>query len=387
MKLSSDSVAGCIARVLKARGIERVFALCGGHIMPIWMRLDAEGIRIIDVRDERAAVHMAQAQAELTAGLGVALVTAGPGVTNAMTGIANAHVARAPVLILSGTPPRPQENRGGLQDVDHTLLLRSITRYARTVREPTLALTELDEAIARAFGECGEPGPAYLDFPTDTLRSEVPKALQLPEHIETKLRPEMLPDPTSIARAIEVLWSAKRVLVISGRGARGAGPELVQLLDKLQAVYLDTGESRGLVPETHPSVVAAMRGVVMSDADVVLTIGRRLDFQLAFDRLQCSVMRASCASVMFPANCATTDAERWRSARHLPPRSGRLLPLRAITDQRSIRIGRRGYAPVTWSAPPSCEQQWLWPQKARMGVFIRTRYSPRSRRGSTPPQL
>ena len=83
MKLSADSVAGCIARVLKARGIERVFALCGGHIMPIWMRLDAEGIRIIDVRDERAAVHMAQAQAELTGELGVALATAEPGVTNA----------------------------------------------------------------------------------------------------------------------------------------------------------------------------------------------------------------------------------------------------------------------------------------------------------------
>ena len=96
MKLSSDSVAGCIARLLKARGIERVFALCGGHIMPIWMRLDAENIRIIDVRDERAAVHMAQAHAELTGQLGVALVTAGPGVTNAMTGVANAHVARPP---------------------------------------------------------------------------------------------------------------------------------------------------------------------------------------------------------------------------------------------------------------------------------------------------
>ena len=282
MKLSADSVAGCIARVLKARGIERVFALCGGHIMPIWMRLDAEGIRIIDVRDERAAVHMAQAQAELTGELGVALVTAGPGVTNAMTGIANAHVSRAPVLVLSGTPPRPQENRGGLQDVDHTLLLRSITRYARTVREPTLVLAELDEAIARAFGECGEPGPAYLDFPTDTLRSEIPKALQLAEHIEAKPRAEILPDPTSVDRAVDVLWSAKRVLVISGRGARGAGTELVQLLDKLQAVYLDTGESRGLVADTHPSVVAAMRGAVLSDADVVLTVGRRLDFQLAF---------------------------------------------------------------------------------------------------------
>ena len=282
MRLSPDSSAGCIARLLAARGIDRVFALCGGHIMPIWMRLDAEGIRIIDVRDERAAVHMAQAHAELTGGLGVALVTAGPGVTNAMTGIANAHVSRAPVLILSGAAPRPQENRGGLQDVDHTAMLRGITRYARTVREPSLVLAELDEAIARAFGECGEPGPAYLDFPIDTLRADIPKALQLAEHIEVKPRAETLPDPGAVARAVDVLWSAKRVLVVSGRGARGAGDELVQLLDKLQGVYLDTGESRGLVPDQHPSVVAAMRGAVMSDADVVLTVGRRLDFQLAF---------------------------------------------------------------------------------------------------------
>ena len=140
MKAHPDSVAGLVARALKRRGVERVFALCGGHIMPIWMRLDAEGIRIVDVRDERAAVHMAQAHAELTGELGVALVTAGPGVTNAMTGIANAHVSRAPVLVLSGASPRPQENRGGLQDIDHTQLVRSITRYARTVRETDAGL-------------------------------------------------------------------------------------------------------------------------------------------------------------------------------------------------------------------------------------------------------
>src|SRR6201987_451437 len=161
MKVSPDSAADLIARLLKRRGVARVFALCGGHIMPIWMRLDAEGIRIIDVRDERASVHMAQAHAELTGELGVALVTAGPGVTNAMTGIANAHVSRAPVLVLSGTPPRAQENRGGLQDMDHTQLVRSITRYARTIRETGLVLQELNEAVARAYGEGGEPGPAY----------------------------------------------------------------------------------------------------------------------------------------------------------------------------------------------------------------------------------
>jgi acetolactate synthase-1/2/3 large subunit len=282
MKAAPDSVADVIARVLKRRDVARVFALCGGHIMPIWMQLDAHGIQIVDMRDERAAVHMAQAHAELTGELGVALVTAGPGVTNAMTGIANAHVSRAPVLIISGTNTRPQENRGGLQDMDHTHLVRSITRYARTVREPTLALTELDEAIARAFGDGGEPGPAYIDFPVDTLRSIVPKPLLLEEHFRPKPRQALRPDPAQVAAAVDLLWSARRVLVISGRGARGAGAELVALLDRLGAVYLDTGESKGLVPDSHPSVVAAMRGAVMGDADVVVTVGRRLDFQLAY---------------------------------------------------------------------------------------------------------
>src|ERR1700757_443627 len=191
--LSDDCVASLVARFLKARGVDRVFALCGGHIMPIWMRIDAEGIAIVEVRDERAATYMAHAYGELTGRLGVALVTAGPGVTNAMTGIANAHVSRAPVLVLAGTNPRTQENRGGLQDLDHTHLVRSITRYARTVREPSLALAELDEAISRALGEGGEPGPSYIDFPVDTLRSLVPKALQLEEHFRPKPRPVLLP--------------------------------------------------------------------------------------------------------------------------------------------------------------------------------------------------
>ena len=386
MKLSADSVAGCIARVLKARGIERVFALCGGHIMPIWMRLDAEGIRIIDVRDERAAVHMAQAQAELTGELGVALVTAGPGVTNAMTGIANAHVSRAAVLVLSGTPPRPQENRGGLQDVDHTLLLRRITRYARTVREPTLVLAELDEAIARAFGECGEPGPAYLDFPTDTLRSEIPKALQLAEHIEAKPRAEILPDPISVDRAVDVLWSAKRVLVISGRGARGAGTELVQLLDKLQAVYLDTGESRGLVADTHPSVVAAMRGAVLSDADVVLTVGRRLDFQLAFG----SPAVFGDARFVRIGDVPGELRDNRRGAVEICASPG--AALRALI---AAAGNRRAAVDGDWAAKlrsgheeraAKLRNAWPRPPKARMGACIQTSCSPPSRTGSTPRQ-
>lgn len=280
--ITANTGAGVIARILRARGVDRVFGLCGGHIMPIWMRVDAEGIRIVDVRDERAAVYMAHAHAELTGNLGVALVTAGPGVTNAMTGIANAYVAKAPVLVLSGLPPRKQENRGALQDMTHTDFVKPLTRYARTVREASLIPQELDEAIARAFGQGGEPGPVYLDFPVDTLRAEVPEAVQLEEHFARKDRPRIFPDPDAVQHAVDLLWSARRVLVISGRGARGSGAPLVRLLDRLGALYLDTGESRGLVPEDHPSVVAAMRGAVMGDADVVVTLGRRLDFQLAY---------------------------------------------------------------------------------------------------------
>ena len=281
-QISPDSAAALIAKFLKARGVSRVFALCGGHIMPIWMQIDAQGIQIVDVRDERAAVYMAHAHSELTGQIGVALVTAGPGVTNAMTGIANAHTARASVLILSGTPPQAQENRGALQDMSHVEFVKPLTRYARTVRHPDLVLQELDEAVSRALGHGGEPGPAYLDFPVDTLRAHVSPAVQLDEFFQMRVQQKILPESAAAQAAMEILWQAKRPLVISGRGARGAQQALIKFLDKLGAPYLDTGESRGLVPESHPSVVAAMRGSVMSQADVVVTLGRKLDFQLAY---------------------------------------------------------------------------------------------------------
>ena len=281
-EIHDQSVAALIARYLKSQGVKRVYGLCGGHIMPIWMRLDAEGIQIIDVRDERAAVYMAHAEAELGNGLGVALVTAGPGVTNAMTGIAYSHVARSSVLVLSGLPPVPQGNRGALQDLTHTDLVRSITRYARTVYNADLALQELDEAVCRSLGQGGEPGPAYLDFPVDVLRRRVSPAVELAERFVPRSFNSIAPNDAEVRAAVELLLSAKRPLVISGRGAKFSSAALSELLSRLGAAYLDTGESKGLVPESHPSVVAAMRGVVMKQADVVLTLGRRLDFQLAY---------------------------------------------------------------------------------------------------------
>ena len=150
--------------------------------MPIWMALHRQDIEIIDARDERSAVFMAHSYSEFSGKLGVVLVTAGPGVTNAITGIANASVSRVPLLILSGTAPAMQENRGALQDLPHTEIVRPITRYARSVREASLVLKELDEAIARSLGQLGEPGPVYLDFPTNVLRDTFPKNLAFKEY-------------------------------------------------------------------------------------------------------------------------------------------------------------------------------------------------------------
>jgi acetolactate synthase-1/2/3 large subunit len=277
-----ESCAARIAQFLERRGVDRVFGLQGGHIQPIWDWLPRLGIRIIDVRDEGAAVHMAHAHAELTGGFGVAMVTAGPGVTNCVTAIANASLARAPLLLIGGCPPRAQVNMGPLQDIPHVDVLRPVTRTSRTLRVADQVLRELDEAVARASGDLGEPGPVYVEVPTDVLRIEVPDALVLEDWMRPKPTRRIPPDPGAVDAAVEAVWSARRPVVVTGRGARGVGDALVRFLDVTGALYLDTQESRGLVPPDHPSVAGAVRGAAMSDADLLIVIGRKLDYQLGY---------------------------------------------------------------------------------------------------------
>ena len=277
------SVAVITARFLRERGVDRVFGLQGGHIQPIWDELHALGVRILDVRDEGAAVHMAHAHRELTGAMGVAIVTAGPGVTNTVTAVANASVSRIPLLVIGGCPPTFQKNMGPLQDLPHVEILAPITRLSRRLSVADQVLRELDEAWARAEGDRGEPGPVYVEIPTDVLRAEVAPALVTAEHLRAKPRRRPRPDPDEVAAAARMIAASERPLVITGRGARVAGPdELLRFLDATGAAYLDTQESRGLVADGHPSVVGSMRSQAMSGADLVITVGRQLDFQLGF---------------------------------------------------------------------------------------------------------
>ena len=276
------SVAAWIAHLLKERSVNRVYGLQGGHIQPLWDHVAQEGIQIIDVRDERAAVHMAHAHSELTGCLGVALATAGPGVTNTVTAIANAYLSRIPVLLIGGCPTTMQANMGGLQEISHTEIMQPITRYSNTARVADQAIRELNNAIARANGDAGEPGPAYIEIPPDVLRQTVSPNLILEDWLKPTPPRRLLPDPERVTDAIAVIRAAKRPLVISGRGARKASESLPRFLVAVDALYLDTQESRGLIPADHISVAGAVRGAAMAQADLVITLGRKLDYQLGF---------------------------------------------------------------------------------------------------------
>lgn len=280
---SPITVAALTARFLREHGVDRVFGLQGGHIQPVWDQLARLGIRIVDVRDEGSAVHMAHAHSELTGETGVAMVTAGPGVTNTVTAVANASISRIPVLVFGGCPPRQQANMGPLQDIPHTEILAPVTRLARTLRVADQVLRELDEAWARAQGDRGEPGPVYVEIPTDVLREQVPAALVTDEHLRPKPRRRPQPHPDAVVAVADLVRGASKPAVISGRGARvGTGAELVRFLDASGAAYLDTQESRGLVPDDHPAGVGSARSAVMRDADLLITVGRQLDYQLGF---------------------------------------------------------------------------------------------------------
>ena len=165
------SCAAWIARFLKERGVDRIFGLQGGHIQPIWDHAAQLGIRIIDVRHEAAAVHMAHAHAELTGELGVAMVTAGPGVTNTVTAVANASLARAPVLVIGGCTSRAQANMGPLQDIPHVDILRPVTRQARTLRVADQVIREFDEGVAR--GRRAKDLAEELSLETGRARREI----------------------------------------------------------------------------------------------------------------------------------------------------------------------------------------------------------------------
>jgi acetolactate synthase-1/2/3 large subunit len=276
------TVAQLIARALRTDGVSRVYGLCGGHVQPLWDAASRNGIRIIDVRDEGSAVLMAQAEAQLTGALGISLVTAGPGITNAVTAIANADASQAEVLVITGRPPLRQAGRGAMQEIPQMEIVRPLCRFAGSVLHRDHAMETLRSAVHAARGAGGPPGPACVEFPIEILDEGMN-----PSHASRVFRNDgqasaAPPDSRALEAAWELIASSRRPLVIAGRGARTARRPLLSFLELTGALYLDSAESRGAVPDDHPSAVPAVRGQALREADLVITLARRLNFQLGY---------------------------------------------------------------------------------------------------------
>src|SRR5438874_12929294 len=272
-----------VARVLKQAGVGHVFTLCGGHILPIYDGCLDEGVAVIDTRHEQAAAHCADAYARLTRGIGVALVAPGPGVTDAVTGVANAFAARSPMLLIGGAAPLGLRGLGALQEMEQVALLRPITKGAFTVAETRQIPEVLTPAIRTALS--GRPGPVFVEIPVDLLLTTV-EDRRAPIPTGYVHRAPAPGDPAAIERLAGLLAGAARPVVMAGSGVwwDDAAAALATFAETAGVPVFMNGAGRGCLPAEHPLAFAHARSAALGAADVVLVLGTPLDFRLGYGR-------------------------------------------------------------------------------------------------------
>ena len=270
-----------VARMLKKEGVGTVFTLSGLHIAPIYVGLVEEGIRIVDTRHEQAAAHAADAWARLSRGMGVAIVTAGPGVTDAVTGVANAWAANSPLLLIGGAAPTFNQGRGSLQEMPQTQLFQGITKWSDRVPSPEL----LPSYLAKAFrvARAGRPGPVFLEIPWDVLSNGADESVadSLTQYRTDARSPG---DPRKVEQALSLLAHAERPVILAGSSIwwDGAPSALDQLARRTGIpVYLN-GMGRGCLPPDHAEFFQHTRKEALGEADVVMLVGTPLDFRVGY---------------------------------------------------------------------------------------------------------
>jgi acetolactate synthase-1/2/3 large subunit len=273
-----------IARALKAEGVDTVFTLTGGHIMPIMDGCVSEGMNVVDVRHEQAASHAADAYARLTGKLGVAVVTAGPGVTDALTGVANAFYANTPMILIGGRHLTREDLKGGLQEMDHPKLFESITRWSATAWQTGRLAEYIATAARHAFSNRG--GPVFMDAPWDVTADLVEEnAIVWPKQARAN-HPAGVADDV-LEQIVAALASAQNPVIFGGTGLRWTQqPGFLGSLDEFARafkapVYLNS-LARGSLVASHPYLGDRSRSEALKGADVVLSLGVDWDFRTGF---------------------------------------------------------------------------------------------------------
>lgn len=270
-----------VAEALHKEGVTHAFTLCGGHIQHIYDGCLDFGIRVVDFRHEQSAGHAAEGWARATGRPGVALVTAGPGVTDAVTAAANAMRGGVPMLLIGGQGPRFFSGMGSLQEMDHVSLLRSITKWSATVPETR----RLPDFMAMAFRRAttGVPGPVFLEMPLDILMGmEEADNLNYPVNYRTEAVAGG--DPAALQRAADLLSKAERPVVLVGTQwwwspYKAAIHEFLATYDA--PVFLNGG-ARGALPPDDPRFFRLCRNKALASADVIVVFGTPWDFRLNY---------------------------------------------------------------------------------------------------------
>src|SRR5919199_3105862 len=268
------------ARAIAAHGVDTIFTLSGGHVMPIYEGCRLEGVRVVDVRHEQAAAHAAEAWGRMRRACGVAVATAGPGVTGTVTAVANSFVAQTPLVLIGGARPLAQAERRALQELDQLSLLEPVTKW----RAHCTDAERIPELVAAAFRNAlaAPRGPVYLELPMDVLFAEAPAAEVGPSRTTARAFGE----PRELMKAADLLTNAERPAVLAGSGIwwDGAWKQLGSFVENGRLPVFLSGSGRGALPPDHDLFFQHSRGVALEAADVVCVIGTPLDFRLGFGR-------------------------------------------------------------------------------------------------------
>ncbi|UCG84452.1 MAG: thiamine pyrophosphate-binding protein [Dehalococcoidia bacterium] len=278
-----------VAKYLKEReGITTVFGLCGGHIDRILDGFLEYRVRFIDVRHEQAAVMMAHAWSVLRAEPSVCLVTAGPGFTNAISGIVSAYFDNAPVVVLSGTAPLRDRDKGALQDMNHSEMIKSAVKWTGSCNDPKRIPEYLATAIRHAVS--GRPGPVFLELPPDTLNVKIDEE-EAPYPNPGRATAKTAPNPMSIESAASLINSSERPVLMGGSGIAfsDCDTELKDFVGKTGMPFVFLNHARGAIDDSHPlslwngshmAVVTAL-----SQADLVIALGIRFNLGIMLGQI------------------------------------------------------------------------------------------------------
>lgn len=273
-----------VAKTLKAAGVECVFTLSGGHVMGIYDGCLDEDIEVIDVRHEQAAVHAADAWARLHPGkVGVAVLTAGPGVTDGVTGVANAWRANSPILVIGGQGPFRHTRRGSLQEMDHVSLMKPVSKWAEACYQTERIGEYMEAGIRVALS--GVPGPAFLEIPMDVLHGEVDlENVQVPKFRDYRIAATAPQD--LIKKSVDLLSQAQTPMVMAGTSLKWSegGKHLERFLERTSLPCFVNGMARGEIAWDHPSFLSLTRKEALEKADLVILAGTPLDFRMKFGK-------------------------------------------------------------------------------------------------------